>query len=141
MKTSSGADEQTLFGQRLISALQQAELSCAPTEVAHGFNLRGGGARVTSHAARKWLLGQAIPTQSNIHVLADWVGVNAAWLRFGEGERHRPLSLLLEDCATDASMVSMFNDLRSLPMRDQLLLRELIDVLMEAQALQQDGNI
>ena len=43
--------------------------------------------------------------------------------------------------ATDTSMVSMFNDLRSLPAKDQLLLRELIDVLMEAQALQRDGKI
>lgn len=133
MKTFSGADEPTLFGQRLVSALQQAELSCSPTEVAHGFNLRGGGARVTSHAARKWLLGHAIPTQGNIQVLADWTGVNAAWLRFGEGERHRHMSSLMEDAATDPRMASMVNDLRSLPAEAQVLVRGLINVLKESE--------
>ncbi|MDQ1835493.1 hypothetical protein [Massilia scottii] len=140
MKTFSGADERTLFGQRLISALQRAELSCSPTEVAHGFNLRGNGARVTSHAARKWLLGHAIPTQGNIQVLADWTGVNAAWLRFGEGERHRPMPLILKDTATDPRMTSMFNDLLSLPAEAQVLVRGLINVLMKLERQPHDHN-
>lgn len=140
MKTSSGADERTLFGQRLSSALKRAELSSSPTEIAHGFNLRGGGARVTSHAARKWLLGHAIPTQGNIQVLADWTGVNAAWLRFGEGERHRHMPSLVEDTATDPRMASMVNDLRSLPAEAQVLVRGLINVLMESQRHPHDDS-
>lgn len=35
-------------------------------------------------AARKWLKGEAIPTQDKIHILARWIGVSPQWLRFGE---------------------------------------------------------
>ncbi|WP_167240338.1 hypothetical protein [Massilia genomosp. 1] len=140
MKTFSDADESSLFGQRLVSALQKAELSCSPAQVAHGFNLRGDGARITSHAARKWLLGHAIPTQGKIQVLADWTGVNAAWLRFGEGERHRPMSSLIADAAMDPCMASMVNDLRSLPAEAQVLVRGFINVLLESKRHLRDVN-
>ena len=39
---------------------------------------------VTTHAARKWLMGEAMPTQDRIQLLAEWLNVSASWLRFGE---------------------------------------------------------
>lgn len=42
------------------------------------------GTPVTPHAVRKWLIGEAIPTQEKILVLAKWLNVSAAWLRFGD---------------------------------------------------------
>ncbi|ATQ79258.1 hypothetical protein CR152_32295 (plasmid) [Massilia violaceinigra] len=141
MKSSIADEERTLFAQRLVSAMKSAEICCSPAQVARGFNLRASGATVTLHAARKWLLGQAIPTQGNVQVLADWTGVNAAWLRFGEGERCRNMSSMSPDSRTDARMVSMVNDLRSLPQQSRKLVRGLIDVLMDAQAFKQDGDL
>ncbi len=53
--------------------------------MAREFNRRYPGVPVTIHAARKWLLGEAIPTQARLRVLARWFGVSTEWLRFGEG--------------------------------------------------------
>jgi hypothetical protein len=39
---------------------------------------------ISSHAARKWLIGEAIPTQDRIQVLAVWLNVSPSWLGFGE---------------------------------------------------------
>ena len=51
------------------------------------FNVRFAGRPVTVHAARKWLVGEAIPTQEKLRTLADWLGVPADWLRFGGEQR------------------------------------------------------
>ena len=41
---------------------------------------------VTVHAARKWLAGEAIPSQEKLRVLAKWLQVPAGWLRYGNSE-------------------------------------------------------
>jgi hypothetical protein len=64
--------------------LQNAGYSAyGPTELSHQFNQRFSGHPISVHAARKWLLGEAIPTQEKIRVLAEWLVVPAEWLRFG----------------------------------------------------------
>lgn len=35
-------------------------------------------------AVRRWLQGEVIPTQDRLQVLAEWLDVDAHWLRFGE---------------------------------------------------------
>jgi hypothetical protein len=60
--------------------------------LAREFNLRYDGSPVTVHAARKWLLGAAIPTQGKLRALAQWLGVSAEWLRFGGSKSdHNPV--------------------------------------------------
>lgn len=77
--------EREAFCARLREALAHAgHASAGPAEVAREFNRRYPGAPVTLHATRKWLLGEAMPLQSRLRVLADWLGVSAEWLRFGE---------------------------------------------------------
>jgi transcriptional regulator with XRE-family HTH domain len=72
------------FSDRLRSALKEAGYSAyGPTELAHQFNKRFAGHPVSVHAARKWLMGEAIPTQDKVRVLAEWLTVPAEWLRFG----------------------------------------------------------
>lgn len=39
---------------------------------------------ISVHAARKWLMGESIPTQARLRVVTDVLGVSAVWLRFGE---------------------------------------------------------
>lgn len=77
--------ERTAFSQRLALALRQAEmLPCTASRLANEFNRVHSGAPITLHAARKWLIGESIPTQEKLKVLAAWLGVSAVWLRYGE---------------------------------------------------------
>lgn len=78
--------ERNSFRDRLQRALRDEHLPARPSAFARGFNLRADGASVTPHAARKWLVGDAIPTQERIVILAKWLNVNAAWLRFGAAD-------------------------------------------------------
>lgn len=78
------AAERRRFAERLQSALRRARQSpSSPTALARNFNSRYAGRAVTVHAARKWLLAEAIPTQDKLRALAQWLEVPADWLRFG----------------------------------------------------------
>lgn len=76
--------ERSAFVQRLQSALSAADIPASATVVQREFNAGSGQSPITVHAARKWLMGESIPTQERIRVLAAWLGVSAAWLRFGD---------------------------------------------------------
>ena len=81
MKPSVEREE---FSRRLQQALSNAAYSPdSPTQLAREFNVRFVGRPITVHAARKWLVGEAIPTQEKLRTLAQWLGVPAEWLRFG----------------------------------------------------------
>jgi transcriptional regulator with XRE-family HTH domain len=76
--------ERLSFSNRLQQALQKADYAPdSPTQLAREFNLRFSGRPISVHAARKWLIGEAIPTQEKLRTLAQWFGVSAEWLRFG----------------------------------------------------------
>jgi transcriptional regulator with XRE-family HTH domain len=77
--------ERAAFSQRLALALGQAGmLPCTSARLATEFNRVHSGSPITLHAARKWLIGESIPTQEKLKVLAAWLGVSAVWLRYGE---------------------------------------------------------
>lgn len=78
--------EHDAFSARLREALLRTAPDAArPAALAREFNRRYAGSPVTLHASRKWLGGEAIPAQDKLRVLADWLGVTAEWLRFGQG--------------------------------------------------------
>jgi CheY-like chemotaxis protein len=80
--------ERAKFRERLAKALQFAGYPHdSPTQLAREFNFRFSGRPVTIHAARKWLVGESIPTQDKLRILAQWLGVTAEWLRFGETDK------------------------------------------------------
>ncbi len=77
--------ERHRFSERLQQALENAHYSPdSPTKLAREFNIRFDGGPITVHAARKWLVGEAIPTQEKLRTLAQWLGVPTQWLRFGD---------------------------------------------------------
>jgi hypothetical protein len=81
------SSERKEFSARLQGALGTVTQSPAsPTVLARNFNSRYPWQAITVHAARKWLLGEAIPTQDKLRVIADWLSVSPMWLRYGEGE-------------------------------------------------------
>lgn len=74
------------FARRLIQALALAGIEDSPTALAHYFNLHSADDVITMHGARRWLLGQSIPTQVHLNALAKMLGVSSAWLLLGQGQ-------------------------------------------------------
>ena len=114
------------FSQRLTSALKNAHVQVRPALLAREFNLRvqDGSGGVTSHAARKWLVGEAIPTQAKINVLAKWLCVSPSWLRFGGDVVTPPLP------STDDQL--LLNDVACLDDASRALVRHFVNILLAA---------
>ena len=67
----NSSNERESFSQRLQLALKNAHYSPdSPTRLAREFNIRFDGRPITVHAARKWLVGEAIPTQEKLRMIA-----------------------------------------------------------------------
>ncbi len=130
------AFERKDFSERLQLALRNADYSPdSPTQLAREFNVRFTGNPVTVHAARKWLVGEAIPTQEKLRALANWLGVPAEWLRFGGEEM--PLPVRAGE-ASDANPPERFAsedlkliaDLQRLDEHYRVIAREIIRMLV-----------
>ena len=73
------------FSKRLRFALRQAAVTFdSPTSLSEEFSARYPDMPVTQQAVRKWLNGEAIPTQARVQALALWLAVGPEWLRFGK---------------------------------------------------------
>lgn len=89
------SNERARFQARLAKMLQNAGYTHdSPTVLAREFNFRFSGRPVTIHAARKWLVGESIPTQDKLRILAQWLGVTAEWLRFGDAAEQSEVTML-----------------------------------------------
>lgn len=77
-------DEKAVFAERLRNAMIAAGYEARPTVLEKGFNSRYWGRSVTVQAVRRWLRGEAIPSQEKLQVLAEWLRVEPQMLRFGE---------------------------------------------------------
>lgn len=124
------ANEREGFSERLQQALRNADYSAeSPTQLAREFNIRFEGKPITVHAARKWLVGEAIPTQEKLRTLAHWLGVPAEWLRFG-GEAPGESADGAGQSRFESSDVKLINDLLRLDEHHQTLAREFIRMLV-----------
>lgn len=81
-------DEKAEFAGRLREAMSRAGYPLRPVVLEREFNMRYYGKSVTLQAARRWLRGEAIPSQDKLQVLAEWLKVEPEVLRFGEAVRH-----------------------------------------------------
>ena len=76
--------EKLAFSDRLRQQLSSRHWPVnSPTWLAREFNLRFDGPPVSVQSASNWLLGNAIPNQDKLQVLAAWLEVSSEWLRFG----------------------------------------------------------
>ncbi|THF65389.1 hypothetical protein E6O51_00485 [Pseudothauera rhizosphaerae] len=96
--------------------------------MAREFNRRYPGAPVTLHATRKWLEGEAIPAQDKLRVLADWLGVTAEWLRFGQG--HALVGVREPNREFDYQLM---RDIAALTEAHQQVVRDLVKSLRRAE--------
>lgn len=121
------------FSERLQLALKNAEYSPdSPTQLAREFNIRFEGRPITVHAARKWLVGEAIPTQEKLRTLAQWLGVPAEWLRFGgiDGDAGSAATPPVNPTRYHSSDLKLMADLQRLDHHHQALAREFIRMLV-----------
>ena len=130
MDSKIAHEERVGFAQRLHSLLTSAGLSESASDFARGYNLRADGATVTVHAVRKWLMGESIPTQEKIVIIAKWLNVNAAWLRFGDAENgHYYLAGAGEE-GLSTQHLTLINDIATLSPSAQILVRDIVDSLL-----------
>jgi len=122
--------ERNQFSARLISVLESVRgLQPSPTVIAREFNNRFGGKPVTVHAVRKWLVGEAIPTQDKLRALAKWLEVSVEWLRFG-GSVSQMTNLSRRDLDLQSSPQEQIIQLfLSLPARERKLAQDFVAML------------
>ena len=72
------------FGIRLCKAMQAEGLPLRPSVLEREFNKRYWGRSVSLQAVRRWMRGEAIPSQDKLLVLAEWLKVEPQILRFGD---------------------------------------------------------
>ncbi len=72
------------FAARLHEAMREAGYSPKPSVLEREFNQRYWGKPMTLHGVRRWLMGETLPSQDKLIVLAEWLGVPPHLLRFGE---------------------------------------------------------
>lgn len=81
-------DEKSEFAKRLHDAMVAAGYEPRPVVLEREFNSRFWGRSVTFQAVRRWLKGEAIPSQEKLMVIADWLNIEPQVLRFGEKIAH-----------------------------------------------------
>jgi len=128
----NSTNERESFSERLQQALKNAHYSPdSPTRLAREFNIRFEGRPITVHAARKWLVGEAIPTQEKLRMIAQWLGVPADWLRFGGAEAPGAQA---EGAGArfESADVKLIADLQRLDEHHRQLAREFIRMLVRS---------
>lgn len=129
----NSANERESFSERLQQALKNAHYSPdSPTRLAREFNIRFDGRPITVHAARKWLVGEAIPTQEKLRMIAHWLGVPAEWLRFGgnDGELGTHGEASAGTARFESADVKLIADLQRLDEHHRQIAREFIRMLV-----------
>jgi transcriptional regulator with XRE-family HTH domain len=128
----NSSNERESFSVRLQQALKNAHYSPdSPTRLAREFNIRFEGRPITVHAARKWLVGEAIPTQEKLRMIAQWLGVPADWLRIGGAESKAANGESLNSLARFESVdVKLLADLQRLDDHHRQIAREFIRMLV-----------
>lgn len=124
MDTKLSETSRTQFRDRLAEALQNAGVPLSPTAVAREYNLRSDGANVSTHAVRKWLVGEAYPTQERLLNLAKWLAVSPQWLRFGDGANDREQST--ERGFIPHDQVILLSDFRRLDEQSQAVIKDMV---------------
>jgi transcriptional regulator with XRE-family HTH domain len=137
----NSTNERESFSERLQQALKNAHYSPdSPTRLAREFNIRFEGRPITVHAARKWLVGEAIPTQEKLRMIAQWLGVPADWLRFGGGEQAANAEAGGGAARFESADVKLIADLQRLDEHHRQLAREFIRMLVRMHHQKTDGK-
>lgn len=69
--------------------MQAAGYAPRPAVLEREFNSRYWGKPMTLHGVRRWLLGETLPSQDKLLVLAEWLAVSPQALLFGDAVGQR----------------------------------------------------
>ena len=130
MNSRKNDEERTSFSDRLMESLEAAGFDSTPARFTVEFNLRADGSAVTVHGARKWLLGDAIPTQPRIQIIANWLGISAAWLRFGDSGNSEESAPARVASDLKSSELALLHDIRLLSDTNNSLLRAIVETML-----------
>jgi len=130
MDSKIAFEERLNFSERLKQSLAGAGLSSNAAEFTRAFNARAGGAAVSVYAARKWLTGSAIPTHEKLVIMAIWLGVSAAWLRFGDHHAESLSAGVIAEARISTPALALLNDISSLPEPAQKTIRAIVDAFL-----------
>ncbi len=126
--------ERENFSARLRLGLKNANLVCdSPAALARAFNRRAGGSAITVHAARTWLVGEAIPTQARLRSMALWLAVSPEWLRFGDAPLACPPAGRASAARPSRVDLAVLADLQRLDEGQRQLARECVRLLLRMQ--------
>jgi transcriptional regulator with XRE-family HTH domain len=127
----SAVIEKAAFSRRLKTALARLQPPgrTGVAWLAREFNQRYGGKAISVHAARKWLLGESIPSHDKLLTLAGWLRVSAEWLLYGEGEM-AGVSAVQQNPAHYAVVdMDFFREFNALNREHRDIVREMVAVL------------
>lgn len=128
-------NEKEEFAQRLRDAMTRAGYPLRPVVLEREFNTRYWGRSVTLQGVRRWLRGEAIPSQDKLQVLADWLGVEPEVLRFGVAVRQSVQERRQRwDDGLGYAERETFEAFLSLPAPQRKLVREVILTFARAHA-------
>ena len=78
------SESKQAFAKRLRESMQRAGYAPRPAVLEREFNTRYWGKPMTLHGVRRWLLGETMPSNDKVKVLAEWLGESPQSLGFGE---------------------------------------------------------
>lgn len=126
--------EKASFSQRLVKALKDAKVEAgSPTVFSREFNRRYNGNPISVHAARKWLMGESIPTQDKLRLLSTWLGVSTEWLRFGDNAVAANLQARLDHPVYNSPDFELLHSFNMLSSEHKLVAREVILTLIRVE--------
>ena len=121
------------FAKRLSQAMEEAGYSPKPSVLEREFNQRFDGKPMTLHGVRRWLLGETLPSQDKLLVLAEWLDVPPHQLRFGEDLTSRIEARRARwDRSVSAQDRDALEAYLSLPIAQRRVLREVIAAFASA---------
>ena len=124
--------ERAKFGRRLCASLKACDIEPRPSPVTAEFNARFPGTNVGIHTVRKWLIGETIPTQEKLVVLAEMLGVHPDWLRFGDAaQRKDARAASVIGAPYSRHELALISDFKRLVPRDQSLVRALLGSMLK----------
>ena len=121
------------FADRLIHAMEEAGYTAKPSVLEREFNQRFWGKPMTLHGVRRWLLGETLPSQDKLIVLAEWLGIPPHVLRFGEDVSSRIAERRARwDAGIGYQEREIFEAFLQLPVPQRKILREVILTFIRA---------
>lgn len=121
------------FAKRLRAAMQAAGYEPKPAVLEREFNQRYWGKPMTLHGVRRWLLGESLPRQDKVLVLAEWLRVPPQQLRYGvEVEKRIQQQRARWDEGIGYQEREIFEAFLALPAPQRKIVREVIQTFTKA---------